>query len=197
MAITHFFWQLDGGKAVSVPLRGAMALPAGAKHGSDTRPPVLLPVKPLDYTIAALIVPDGYPKRVACNGVLLDAGVHPLLHSAHLDIGGESFWVSAESLPEDDQYDPDRHGAGGRCGVSRRPLQVDDPITICPGTSATACTAIYKRAIWQKATADGKRFRCPYCKYETGAATWRPNLPRRSDRLRRLLDLIGQQESKP
>jgi hypothetical protein len=197
MAATQQFWQIEGGKAVSRRLDGPLELPL-ADQPDDAAPcALLIPIKPHDEAIAALIVPDDFPSQIALGGVLLDAGLHAVTHAAQLDIDGASYWVSIELLPEDDQYDPDRHGAGQRCAVTRRPLEIDAPVTLCPGTATNPCTAIYKRAVWQKALADPKPFRCPFCKYVPGAPMWKPAVARRSDRLERLLQLIAQEEPTP
>lgn len=191
MSLTTFLWQTVDGEprrvAASTPLwlgRDAGELASEPRDGAV----LLMAIQPLRQAVAAALVPNAMSGEVSRDGIPLAAGLHELPHGARLEIDDATYWVSAESVPEETSYQPELHGRDVYCFYTKARLATGDAITICPGTPGKTCGVIYKRASWETALQAPRPFKCPNCKFDPKQAQWQPP---RAERRKRLDDLLA------
>lgn len=139
---------------------------------------------------AALLVPAGLGTSVMRNGVALSPGVHVLRHADRIEFAGRVYWVADVQQAVAVPYDPAVHRDDQHCFITKRRLVPGEMIVTCPGRPGVNCEAIYQQAAWEMAQRSNARFRCPRCRYEPGAAEWRPAVAASSG-LTHLLALAG------
>ena len=132
------------------------------------------PIHPCAGYLAVAVVPDNLDGNAEINGMPLQAGTHSLRHADRLEMGGNSYWIAANSIIEAISYDPAVQGADQFCFITKAPLVPHQEIVICPGTPGHSCGQIYSKSSWERVMQSPSRMRCGRCGFHPAAASWRP-----------------------
>jgi len=136
----------------------------------DNSAALLLPLSWRGAERAGLLVPPPLAQHITCGGLPLDVGLHLMSDRDRLEVGGLRLWISLEGLAQPTAFDPDLHGAEGRCARTLRPLRPGDRVVTCPGTRRRSCSAVYSDAAWSLA------LKCHHCGFDPLAARWQPSI---------------------
>lgn len=192
MSLTTYLWLTDGDQPRRVEAIAPLWLIGGDAAGvADQRcgsAVMIVPIQPSRQAVAAALVPDAMSGEVSRDGIPLAAGLHELPHGARLEIDEATYWVSAESVPEEASYQPELHGRDVFCFYTKARLAAGDAITICPGTPGKICRVIYRRSSWETALQAPRPFKCPNCKFDPKQSQWQPP---RKERRKSLDDLLA------
>ena len=151
---------------------------SGRKRGDPSAcNAALIAVDPVrSDAIAVVVVAEAGSGKVRLQGNPLPVGMSAIRDRTRIDLIGESYWVSAECMPRQESYDPQRHGPDVRCFMTKARLRAAEPITICTGNAAAFCGTIYRRKAWLDLLAR-PGFRCPNCSCDPQAELWKPPAP--------------------
>lgn len=135
--------------------------------------------------VGQLLVAPAHPSGVFVDGLGVGPGMHALRHGQRIEFGGTTAWVAGDPAPIERSYDPAADGAEQRCLRTKVRLVAGEPITVCPGTDARPCGGLFRRSAWTAGLV------CHVCGFDPAARRWRPPASWRTDNLRRLLALGG------
>lgn len=135
--------------------------------------------------VAQLLVGPARSAPVRLDGLVVGAGMHGVRHGQRVEFDRAVCWVAGDPVPVERTYAPASDGAEQRCLRTKARLVAGEPITVCPGTEARACGGLFKRAAWAAGLV------CHVCGFNPSARGWRPPAHGKTDGLRRLLALGG------